>query len=320
MKRLIFSSAFLLSIALLISCGQAPESEKVKLYQQNAPLENAEQAMDKAPVNPKEALLSSSAADTQKDSGRLMVRTANLRFRVINVAEATYELERLVGEHGGQVTYTHLQSENRGTSHVRIHPDSTLEVHRFSVSNNIVIRIPDSQLDGLLRSLVPLVDYLDYRTIRAEDKTLDFLRNRLAEKRAKSAHKAYANDPRSKGQDQYEAEQHHKKREQMLRQADAAQLANRLIEEQAALGTFTLQLYQREERSTAKLYTPDDPPSYEAPASARIGISLSTGWNVLVELLLFIVQSWGLIVLSFAAVFGFRFARTQWRKYYSKKS
>ncbi|MGD1846927.1 MAG: DUF4349 domain-containing protein [Salibacteraceae bacterium] len=292
MKRILFP-ILTFGIIAFWGCSAAPESEIVPLYA----TPNSESQLS-AKVTTKEDLLSSSASQTDQDTSYLMTRTATLRFRVADVAQATYELERMVSQHGGRVSYTHLQSQNLGQHEIQVHPDSILEIHRFRVSNQVVIRIPDHQLDGLLRSIVPMVDFLDYRTLSAEDKQLEYLANQWAQKRAIEAKKSLENAPTVQGENQQEAQQFQRKLSALNQKADRAALANRVIERDAVLSTFTLQLYQRDASCETLLYAPAPPAVYQQSKLSEIGNRLQTGWEVLEAFLLFVVQSWSLILMA----------------------
>ena len=71
-------------------------------------LDNATEAA--ADSTAAESTISSNAAVEKKESNRKFVRTADLKFKVKNVAKSTYAIENIVSKNGGFVTFTDLKS------------------------------------------------------------------------------------------------------------------------------------------------------------------------------------------------------------------
>ncbi|MDI1317467.1 DUF4349 domain-containing protein [Flavobacterium sp.] len=94
--------------------------------------------------------ISSNAAVEKKDSNRKFVQTADLKFKVKNVAKSTYVIENIVGKNGGFVTFTDLKSNSSEKSETKISKDSTLETNRITVDNTIRLRVPNAKLDTIL--------------------------------------------------------------------------------------------------------------------------------------------------------------------------
>ncbi len=53
---------------------------------------------------------SSAAVEKNKDSTRIFIRTADLKFKVKNVINSTYDIENITLRQGGFVTYSNLAS------------------------------------------------------------------------------------------------------------------------------------------------------------------------------------------------------------------
>ena len=104
-----------------------------------------------------------------------------------NVAKSTYAIENIVAKNGGFVTFTDLKSNINEKSETKISQDSSLETTRFTVDNTITLRVPNTQLDTVLKSMVKEVVFLDNRLIKADDVALQLLSNKMAQKRLASA-------------------------------------------------------------------------------------------------------------------------------------
>ena len=121
-------------------------------------------------------VLSSSAAVEKPDSKRQFIRTADVKFRVKNVPQSTYAIENATTKNGGFVIYTNLQSSISERETSKISPDSLIETTKYSVENNITIRVPNTQLDTVIKTIAKQIDFLDYRVIKADDVSLQLYR------------------------------------------------------------------------------------------------------------------------------------------------
>jgi hypothetical protein len=158
----------LLLLALAFSCKQSDAATE----------ENGAMATDSTNI------LSSSAAVEKQKSTRKFLRTADIKFKVKQVAKATYAIENSVSQHGGFVTYTNLQSHIVSKDQTKVSQDSTLETTRYTVDNAMVLRVPNTRLDTVLKALAKEVDFLDSRLIKADDVQLQLLANQWTQKRS----------------------------------------------------------------------------------------------------------------------------------------
>ena len=90
---------------------------------------------------------SSAAVNDEKDSLRKFIRTAELKFKVDNVIESTYNIESIAKQQGGFVTFTNLTSERNNFNTVAVSADSSLETTCITITNLMTIRIPNIKLD-----------------------------------------------------------------------------------------------------------------------------------------------------------------------------
>jgi hypothetical protein len=127
------------------------------------------------------SLIISSAAtgDANIDENRKIIRRADLKFRVENVAIATYFIENITVKHGGWVSNSSLSSDIQRTNEIKI-----TKIHQW-LYRNMLYPISWFYAHHIktwtqpLKSMVPLIQYLDYRTITAEDITFKKLAEKL---------------------------------------------------------------------------------------------------------------------------------------------
>lgn len=242
--------------------------------------------------------LSSSAAIENSASQRKFIRTVDAKFRVKSVEKSTYSIENTVTKFGGFVTHTNLQSRIIDSDRTVISQDSLLETTKFAVENNMTIRVPNMQLDTVLKCIAREIDFLDYRLIKADDVALKLLANELEQKRsnAQSERMEKAIDSNGKKLNQIvDAEEDLSSKRTI---ADQAKLANLNLEDQINFSTITLQLYQRDSVRRELLTNEKNINSYRPHLGLKVMEGLKTGWYMLEEIIAFIIQLWALILIG----------------------
>ncbi len=245
---------------------------------------------------------STAARKTRLDSTHRFIRTAQMRFRVKNVAYTSYNIEEIAAKFEGYVADTKLTSELQSNTEKPVSADSSLQTMRFVVTNDIVLRIPVENLDTTLKSLVKYIDYLDYRNVNTNDITLEMLANKLASARIAKFNQrlAFSVDNKSgKLTDVQGAE------ESMLHQqenADNALIDNLRKDDQVKYSTITLHIYQPVTIRQELIAREKNIDEYEPGLGTKLGESLASGWHGLQIIILGIVTLWPLWLIG-AAIF-----------------
>ncbi len=250
---------------------------------------------------------SSAATDLNIDPSRKIIRTADVKFRVDNVASATYDIEQIVAKTGGWVTYSNLVSEKTYLWQTAISEDSSIVMSKYVVKNTIIIRTPWQKLDTTLKALVPLIDYLDYRVIKAEDVTFSILAEKLKQKRLADYNarmKRYAETKNSTMSEITYAEQ------QILAQQEQAD--NSLIEElkqedNIQFSTITIEIYETEQFEQRVIPNPEEIKEYKPGFGKRLLKALNVGWIIIQEVILAIISLWSIFLLGFGIYYSIRF-------------
>lgn len=269
--------------------------------------ERQEEAMsESSEASAKDAkMASSSAAVVDKNSDRKFIRTADLRFKVKNVAQSTYSIENSVSKFGGFVTSTELKSNIVNTSTTKINNDSLLETTRFYVENTMILRVPNTLLDTTLKTIARQVDYLDYRIIKADDVSLQMLSNQLSQNRNSANQQRVEVAIQNRGKKLGETLDAEDRLHNSQTEADEARLANLSMKDQVNFSTVSLQLYQREEIKRGKVANPDNE-QFRTSIGVRLMDSLKTGWYIFEEIFVFIVNLWAFILIGFGIWFLYK--------------
>jgi hypothetical protein len=201
-------------IGLITARKQSPEGNE------NATSEMNMIAVDSA------ASISSSAATVNKNSNRKFIRTVEVKFKVKNVAKSTYAIEDATSKFGGFVTYTNLTSNIFDENRTKISPDSTLVTAKYKVQNNITIRVPNTKLDTVIKTIAKQIHFLDYRIIKADDVSLQMLSNQMAQRRGISSEKRLENAIDNEGKKLKEIANAEENLNNKKEQNDAAKIEN----------------------------------------------------------------------------------------------
>lgn len=285
----------LLSIGIAISCKQA----------QN---ENAEASSDKVSeaVADTASVVSSSAAVQPKNSNRKFVRTADIKFKVKNVYKSTGVIEDATTKFGGFVTYTNLQSTINDEDRTKISPDSTLVTTKYTVDNNITIRVPNTQLDTVIKTIARQIGFLNYRVIKADDVTLQMLSNKLAQKRSNSTENRMAKAIDNKGTKLHQIMDAEDKLDAKKEANDTKTIENLSLNDQVNLSTVTLQIYQDQTIKQEMIANEKSINAYRPNIGLQILDGIKTGWFMLENIISFVVVLWPFALIGFLGFLGYK--------------
>jgi hypothetical protein len=251
-------------------------------------------------------IVSSSAAVEKKDSKQKFIRTADLKFKVRNVAKSTYAIENAVQKFGGFVTYTNLQSTIQEQIKTKISQDSTLETTKYTVENNITIRVPNTQLDTVIKTIAKQIDFLDFRVIKADDVSLKLLANQLTQKRSATTEKRVAKAIDNKGKKINDIISAEKTLADQKEANDSSVIDNLSMQDQINFSTITLQLYQNETIKQEITAGEKDSHEYKPHLGIQIIDSLKNGWYILEEIFVFLLNLWPLILITIGGIILYR--------------
>ena len=268
---------------------------------------NEEEAVSEtSELSEKEAkMASSSAAVVDPKSDRKFIRTADLRFKVKNVAQSTYSIENTVAKFGGFVTSTELRSNILNTSTTKINNDSLLETTRFYVENTMIVRVPNTMLDTTLKTIARQINYLDYRIIKADDVSLQMLSNQLSQKRNSANQQRVQEAIQNRGKKLGETLDAEDRLHNSQTDSDDARLSNLSMKDKVNFSTLSLQLYQREEIKSEKVANPDNE-QFRTSLGVRLLDGLKTGWHILEEIIVFVANLWAFILIGFGIWFLYK--------------
>ena len=282
----------LLALGMVLSCKERVAEESAD-YSENA-------------VTDSTSVISSSAAVENKNSNRKFVRTADVKFKVKNVAKSTYAIEDATTKFGGFVTYSNLQSNIHSEDRTKVSQDSTLVTTKYKVDNNITIRVPNTKMDTVIKTIAKQIHFLDYRIIKADDVSLQMLSNELAQKRSNSSEKRLANAIDSKGKKLNQVVDAEATLDAKIEQNDATKLQNLSLQDQVNFSTLTLNIYQDESIKQEMVANEKSINAYRPNIGLQIWDSVKTGWFMLENIVSFLVVLWPFALIGFLGFLGYK--------------
>lgn len=282
----------LLALGLVLSCKERVAEESAD-YSENVATDST-------------SVVSSSAAVENKNSNRKFVRTADVKFKVKNVAKSTYAIEDATTKFGGFVTYTNLQSNIHSEDRTKVSQDSTLVTTKYKVDNNITIRVPNTKMDTVIKTIAKQIHFLDYRIIKADDVTLQMLSNELAQKRSNSSEKRLENAIDSKGKKLNQVVDAEETLDAKKEQNDASKLQNLSLQDQVNFSTLTLNIYQDESIKQEMVANEKSINAYRPNIGLQIWDSVKIGWFMLENIVSFLVILWPFALIGFLGFLGYK--------------
>lgn len=282
----------LLALGIVLSCKESASTENAA-YTEEAITEDM-------------SIVPSSASVETKNSNRKFVRTADVKFKVKNVAKSTYAIEDATTKFGGFVTYTNLQSNIHSENRTKVSQDSTLVTTKYKVDNNITIRVPNTKMDTVIKTIAKQIHFLDFRIIKADDVSLQMLSNELAQKRSNSSEKRLENAIDSKGKKLNQIVKAEETLDAKKEQNDASKLQNLSLQDQVNFSTLTLNIYQDESIKQEMVANEKSINAYRPNIGLQIWDSIKTGWFMLENIISFLVVLWPFILIGILGFLGYK--------------
>lgn len=298
--------ALLLIAAFIFSCQNASTPEyaapasKPSAEAADAPVpQDATAAMKKAPSDETQKSFHSAAAEpTRWDTLKKLVRTAEVRFRTPDVLKATLAIEDIVRQNGGFILDDNLTQTQIQQHLTTVSKDSSLETSVLNIENHLLFRVPYARLDTTLRAIAPWVELLEYRRIRAEDKTFNWIEEQLAEFRSRQYETRIESATAQPGNKLGAVTAAIDKSLAGRAAADAAHLEQLRLDDAVRLSTVQVDLYQRPVVRRDMIANLKQVASWRPGFGSQLADAFADGWQVLQGLFLLIIRIWSILLIA----------------------
>lgn len=270
----------------------------------NACSSSSEEMQSKEALAEAAAILNGQSAittDTINGVTHNFIRTANLKCKVKDVLNATKNIEDVVAQNGGYVSKSDLNSIVNYNNTVQVKKDSVLEMSYYNTVNTMTIRVPNKLLDTVIRKITALALFVDYRKLSSDDVKLKLVANKLAEARLLKFNHNVAKKSNSTKATEKTTVSTETAILDKQEQADESKIDSYDLADQVNYSTVQLEIYQDQKISSLILPKPEVPEVYETPFFTKLGSAFVNGFELLKTCLLFLINSWGLILVLVVA-------------------
>ncbi|MES2279328.1 MAG: DUF4349 domain-containing protein [Bacteroidota bacterium] len=229
---------------------------------------------------------SSADSATIIDSVKL-VKTADMRIKVNNVQKVAGQISKLTHDCGGMVVHHDMQSHVTDKRDITLANDSIKKLTVYNTSADLTLKIPTEYVELFMDSLNQMGLFVDERKMDVEDRTLDYLSQKLKVQNREASVKL-----RSK------IKLTQRGADSILQLKDDVvdrKVGNLRTNDAAKFSTLSLTLYQNNAVST-EIVASDDLSNYNNPLSTRLGMAISNGWNFFSQMIIGLVNLWAFIV------------------------
>jgi hypothetical protein len=276
---------------VLFSCSPSRE-EKSMSGDYNYAEDVVQSKMDSTSPN---MLNSSAVIGATKDSSHVFMRNADIKFSVKDVSKATRNIEHIIRKYDGFITYTNLAGTKIKNNSIRVTEDSVTNVYNSNMWNEITLRVPNTNLDSALIEMDKLVDFLDSRTITADDVKLKLVAAQLNTRR----------NQKMLGKLDKTIDKQGKKLPETidgLNTLDYTQLVqdeqhlNLLdLKDKVSYCTVKLYIYQPQTTTYETVMFPSEIKPYTPSFATKMGEAGNFGWYILQGILMFFVAIWSFV-------------------------
>ena len=293
----------LILIAGISSCGpSAKEKEAYRIA------DNTREADSMALVMAHQQRVADSTAKGSGDMNKLdlktkaptekkFIKTAETKFLVGNVRKASDKIEDLAAKYSGYITFSRLQNAENFGSRINISKDSVLVCRQITVENHIELRIPNENIDSMVRELNTLILFLDYRIVKLDEVTFNILANQKATDRLAeydSRQKKHIDTKPSKLKETTKAEENLLSAQMA---ADKLSVENMQLADKVKYCDLTIDIYQKPFNYRQVLVS-NNVDSFRPSLFHRVLDALNDGWIVLEYFLVFLCQIWWLLLIG----------------------
>jgi len=250
----------------------------------------------------------SAEADSARGSSvelkRVLVKTADINFKVKNVLKTGEAIAVLTDQYNGMVMHHQTQSEMKASENIRLSNDSIMLVSAYNTTADMTVKIPSEKLENFINQVSHLGIYINSSKMDIEDRSLGYLSSKL----------------KTENREELVAQQKSgkvtlKHPQDILSVKDDIvdkQISNLKTDEDATYSTITLNFYQTD-TINKEVVANNDPSAYNIPVIKRLGLALANGWFVFMDLVVAMANLWMFILLGIGVWFGVIFYRKRVR-------
>lgn len=232
-----------------------------------------------------------------------LVKSSDMSLKVKNVQQTGDTIAALTTRYKGMVMHHQMRSEAVNSQDIRISDDSVMRVSAFSTSADMTVKIPSEKLEDFMMKVSHLGMYITSRQMDIEDKTLDYLAERMK-----------TNNRRELVAQQKSGKITIKDPERVLWLKDDmvdGQINNQRIDAAVKYSNISLN-FQQSNTIVKEMVANDDPSAYQLPFFKRLFMAIANGWAMFTEFIIGLVNLWVFVLAGIGVWIAYRTYRKRY--------
>ncbi len=203
---------------------------------------------------------------------RKIIRNAQMDMQVVDIKQAFPKIESIVKSLDGYISSSDMQN------------------NRHQINNNLVIRIPNKNLDTLLQLVENQSIFVNSSSINSTDVTEEFIDIETRLKTKREVRERYLDILSKKAKTVKDVLLAEEQIRVLTEEIEAKEGRLRYLKNRVNLSTLTLSIYQK----VKYVATPN---VYEKSFLTKIKEGFVNGWDILLNLILGLINIWPLVIL-----------------------
>jgi len=225
-----------------------------------------------------------------------LVKTADIRFKVKNVAQTTQRIAALTTSLNGTVIHHFINSSTGDSTTIKKSDDSLMRITVINTTGEMTVKIPPANMETFLGQVAQMGILIKTSRMDISDKSLDYLSTKLKDENEVAALK------QKKNAGTVDADNELATKNRLVDQ----QMNNRRIDDSVKNSVVVLSFYESS-IITRETIANADLTAYSLPASKQLATSLANGWGYFVQVLIWLANLWVLFPLGIGAWLGLRY-------------
>ncbi len=224
-------------------------------------------------------------------SDRKVIKIADYRFQVEDVKSSTERVEQILKDYEAYISTMNMSNST------------------YETNNKITIRVPQKNFDTLMDVLGKESIYTNYKRVKSQDVTEEFVDIQSRLKTKKEVRDRYIDILRNKAKNVEDILNAEDKIRVLQEEIEAQEGRLRYLNDRVGMSTINLEIYQKVEHS-------EQPAVYKYAFGKKFVKALKNGWYMALGAILFMVNLWPFILFG-ALIFWKRrwfFGRLKFRR------
>lgn len=218
-----------------------------------------------------------------------IIKTANVKFKVANVHNATKIVKKIVANYEGYISNMKYNNDN------------------YRKENSFSVKIPRNNFDLALDSIASISEFTDFIEISAKDVTEEYLDIETRLKTKLEVKTRYEEILRKNAKTVKEILETEEKLRIIQEEIEAAQGKLKYMNNRVAFSTIKVSIYET-------VAYKDKPTVYKRTFGSEIKEALLFGWNIVKSIFLLMFYVWPIIIVLLILVYYFKIKKMRKKK------